>query len=169
MEYKDPALLAVNLAYDYEKRVAYPHMEGLADKNKQLTDKMKKINELLQKIQQIKGKFPTHKEPVIDFSQDPVMMDLVDEVRKLTTHDIQGQPTSFLPPCAYKWNGQGAVDALVEGLNSQIKMCQHEVSPHITELTHAQHKYNHFMEIGSGIARRDDEQKKRMISNAIPR
>lgn len=163
---RDPAEAAIRLAYNYETRVAYPHMEALTDKNKQLTDKMKKINELLQKIQQIKAKTPSHKEPVVDFSQDPVMMDLLDEVRKLTTHDIHGQPTSFLPPGEHKWNGQGAVDALVEGLNAQIKLCQHEVSPNITELTHKQHQYNHFMEIGSAITKRDDEGKKHSIRNA---
>jgi len=158
--------LAVKTCYDYEQNVAYPHIDALKKKNDTLTDHLSKLNSLVQLIHREKEKTSKgNKEPIIDFSTDPVIMDLVDIVREITLVDIHGQTTSFLPTGQYKWNGQSAVDSLINGLESQSKIIYQKISPVYMEMQHEFDKKNHIDEACSNILRQANNSHEHTIRN----
>lgn len=161
LEY-NPAYIFAQTAARYETDVAHPHMLGIQDKIQKLTQHYKDIGQLLNMVRQQKEKTHKDKEPHINFKDDPVAHALINDIRNFS----KDRTLSFLPEGVFEWNGQGAVDALMQGLSEQSNFIYNtQIQPLYMEWGNEQQKNNNIFTPASTQVHKDSDSKSRIIGN----
>ena len=155
--------LAVKTCYDYEQKVAYLKIQAEKLKGDRITEEMTQITCLLQRAIAEKQKTSQNgKEGYFNMQDNPIDKNLYDQVREMTIIDVHGQPTTFMPHGEYVFK-EHSLDALISGLESQLKIRTHQLSPTFMNMQNEIDTKNRI----DGIASSTTDRQSRGISHII--